>query len=240
MMIRAFGMMLAATLLFVASGPAAAQQAKCLAGKTKCVAKKGTGLLKCHTNAETPGKPADPNAGGCIDKVVGKFDGGIDPTKGCFEKLENQAGNDCQPPTGNSATLQGLVEDCDFDLEAVLTETSTTTSTTLATTTTLPPCQANVGGFCWALGAAGEDCDAACAPLGKTCGTGTVTYAGSSGTQAQCDAVLTALGQSATLLSAPCTDGYGCNVGSIGVHCSSPATTCGAATAGVQRACACE
>ena len=92
---RGFGMALAATLLLVASGPAAAQQAKCLAGKTKCIAKKGTGLLKCHTNAETPGKVPDPNAGGCVDKVVGKFDGGIDPTKGCFEKLENKNPNDC-------------------------------------------------------------------------------------------------------------------------------------------------
>ena len=88
---RVFGMVLAATLLLVTSGPVAAQQAKCLAGKTKCVAKKGTGLLKCHTNAETPGKPADPNAGGCVDKVVAKFDGGVDPTKGCFEKLENKS-----------------------------------------------------------------------------------------------------------------------------------------------------
>jgi hypothetical protein len=229
-------MVLAATLLLVTSGPVAAQQAKCLAGKTKCVAKKGTGLLKCHTNAESPGKPIDPNAGGCVDKVVGKFDGGIDPSKGCFEKLENKsgndcitfddtgtaeaavdscvaafveaidpgpvtqtkcgagkkkcvskllkgilkcrqlsqtpgkptdpntggcvdkavakynggidptkgcffklenkAGNDCGPPTGNSAALQTLVENCDDDLDALLTTPSTTTSTTPVPTTT--------------------------------------------------------------------------------------------------------
>jgi hypothetical protein len=231
---------LAAALLFVASGPVAAQQAKCLAGKTKCVAKKATGLLKCHTNAETPGKPVDPNAGGCVDKVVAKFDGGIDPSKGCFEKLENKptndcitfndtgsaevavdsscvaafveaidpapitqtkcgagkkkcvsklvkgllkcrqlsqtpgkptnanaggcvdkavakytggvdptkgcfyklenkAGNDCGPPTGNSATLQALVENCDEVLSDLLTATTSTTSTTLGTTTTTIP-----------------------------------------------------------------------------------------------------
>ena len=233
---RAFGMVLAATLVLAASGPVAAQQGKCLAGKTKCAAKKAGGLLKCHTLAETPGKPADPNAGGCTDKVVAKFDGGIDPSKGCFEKLEgksgndcltfddtgsgeaavdscvaafvqaidpgpvtqtkcgagkkkcvskllkgilkcrqasqtpgkptdpnaggcvdkavakytggidptkgcfykleNKAGNDCAPPTGNSVALQNLVEDCDDALEALLTETTTTTSTTLASTTT--------------------------------------------------------------------------------------------------------
>ena len=47
------------------------------AGKTKCMSKKGTGLIKCHQLAETPGKLADPNANGCVTKVVGKFDGGI-------------------------------------------------------------------------------------------------------------------------------------------------------------------
>jgi hypothetical protein len=235
-MIRSVVTVLVATVMLTAGGPAAAQQAKCLAGKTKCTAKKGTGLIKCHQLAETPGKPADPNANGCVDKVVGKFDGGVDPTKGCFEKLENKspndcitfddtaaaeaavdscvaafveaidpapitqtkcgagkkkcvskylkgllkceqlaqtpgkptdpnangcvdkavakytggvdptkgcfyklenkAGNDCGPPTGNSATLQGLVEDCVDDLVALLTATTTTTSTTLASTTT--------------------------------------------------------------------------------------------------------
>jgi hypothetical protein len=82
-------------LLLVWGGPASAQQAKCLAGKTKCMSKASTGLLKCEQLAETPGRPANPNAGGCQDKVTGKFDGGADPTKGCFEKLENKSGSDC-------------------------------------------------------------------------------------------------------------------------------------------------
>jgi hypothetical protein len=82
-------------LMLVWAGPASAQQAKCLAGKTKCMSKKATGLLKCETLAETPGKTADPNAGGCVTKVVAKFDGGVDATKGCFEKLENKNPNDC-------------------------------------------------------------------------------------------------------------------------------------------------
>src|SRR5262245_44731418 len=81
-----------AALLVVGGAPASAQQKKCLAGKTKCMAKKATGLLKCEQTAETPGKVADPN---CIIKVQGKFDGGLDQTKGCFEKLENKNPNDC-------------------------------------------------------------------------------------------------------------------------------------------------
>jgi hypothetical protein len=104
-------MVLAATLIFVAGGPAAAQQAKCLAGKSKCVSKKATGLLKCHTNAETPGKPADPNAGGCVTKVEDKFDGGVDPTKGCFEKLENKSGNDCVT-VDDTVAAEGAVDSC--------------------------------------------------------------------------------------------------------------------------------
>ena len=75
--------------------PAAAQQAKCLAGKTSCMAKKAAGLLKCEALAETPGKPADPNDKECVTKARTKFDGGLEATKGCFEKLENKNPNDC-------------------------------------------------------------------------------------------------------------------------------------------------
>ena len=56
------------------AAPASAQQAKCLAGKTKCVSTKAGGLLKCDETAETPGKPTDTTAG--VAKVTGKFDGG--------------------------------------------------------------------------------------------------------------------------------------------------------------------
>jgi hypothetical protein len=95
MIIRPVVIALVAALMLAGSGPASAQQAKCIAGKTKCLSKKATGLLKCEATAETPGKPADPDAGGCRTKVIGKFDGGAEPAKGCFEKLENKSGNDC-------------------------------------------------------------------------------------------------------------------------------------------------
>jgi len=71
-------------LPLASSGPASAQlQAKCLAGKTKCMSKKATGLLTCEETVETPGKSSDTTA--CRAKVVSKFDGGSDSTKGCFE-----------------------------------------------------------------------------------------------------------------------------------------------------------
>jgi hypothetical protein len=113
-------------------------QTKCGAGKKKCVSKLLKGLLKCRQLSQTPGKPTDPNTGGCVDKAVAKYTGGIDPTKGCFYKLENKSGNDCGPPTGNSATLQGLVEDCDDDLAALLTATTTTSTSTSTSTSTVP------------------------------------------------------------------------------------------------------
>ena len=106
-------------LMLVWSGPASAQQAKCLAGKTKCMSKKGTGLLKCEQLAETPGKVPDPNAGGCVTKVVGKFDGGVEPAKGCFEKLENKNPNDCITfdDTGSAETA---VDSCVADLVSTI------------------------------------------------------------------------------------------------------------------------
>ena len=116
--------------------PQPTTQTKCEAGKTKCVSKLLKGFLKCRQVSQTPGKPTDPNAGGCVDKAVAKYTGGLDPTKGCFYKLENKAGNDCQAPVGNSAAMMTQVEACDYELEFLFTETTTTTSTTLATTTT--------------------------------------------------------------------------------------------------------
>jgi hypothetical protein len=109
---------------------------KCDAGKKKCVSKYLKALLKCHQLAQTPGKSADPNAGGCVDKAVAKYTGGLDPTKGCFAKLEGKMPNDCQPPTGNSGTLKTLVENCVDDIVTLETNTTTTTTTVGSSTTT--------------------------------------------------------------------------------------------------------
>jgi len=57
----------------------------CSAGKVKCVGALFAGLFKCEIKAHKAGLPADPE---CIAKAVAKYDGGVNPTKGCFAKLE--------------------------------------------------------------------------------------------------------------------------------------------------------
>lgn len=58
-----------------------------------------------------------------------------------------------------------------------------------------PPCAgAPVGGYCWYASAPDQSCDAACATHGGCDLAGTRDYAGSGGTDAQCVAVLAALG----------------------------------------------
>jgi hypothetical protein len=102
--------------LLVAVGTASAQGVpgtaanKCLAGKTKCVSTKIAGLLKCRAKCQ-----ANPHACGqpltdCETKVIAKFDGGADPTKGCFAKLEAKA-DPSKPESvctniGDSATVE--------------------------------------------------------------------------------------------------------------------------------------
>src|SRR5262245_21388058 len=126
--------------------PPPMEQTKCGVGKKKCVAKKLKSILKCHQKAATPGKSPDPNADGCIDKATAKFDGGTDPAKGCFVKLESKSGNDCAPPTGNQATLERIVDSCAGDFVALIapvtpsTVPTTTSTTTSTTTTTTPTC----------------------------------------------------------------------------------------------------
>jgi len=98
------------TLLLLPAAPASAQQAKCLAGKTGCMAKKAAGLLKCEALAETPGKPADRNAKDCVTKVQTKF-GDVAPAKGCFGKLESKVLNDC-PTVDDTGAAETAVDAC--------------------------------------------------------------------------------------------------------------------------------
>ncbi|MCW5890909.1 MAG: hypothetical protein KIT14_10180 [bacterium] len=115
----------AALLLPVAAS--AQPQGKCVAGKTKCVANKFKGLLKCHQLAETPGKPTDPNAKDCVTKAKAKFDGGATPAKGCFEKLEGKTPNDCVT-FDDTAALEAAVDACVDQLVAAVDPPPTTQS----------------------------------------------------------------------------------------------------------------
>src|SRR5262249_58386678 len=77
---------------------AAGVQSKCLVARNKCVSKKVVSLLKCHQKAETPGKPADPDADMCRGKASDKFLG----ADGCFQKAA--AKGDCVPDSGAAIT----------------------------------------------------------------------------------------------------------------------------------------
>jgi hypothetical protein len=113
-------------------------QSKCGVSKKKCAAKKLKSILKCHLKAETPGKPNDPNFTGCLDKAKAKFDGGRDPTKGCFEKLENKSGNDCLPPLDNTAAVEGIIDNSCVGAFVTALETAPFTKITTGDIVTAP------------------------------------------------------------------------------------------------------
>jgi hypothetical protein len=102
-----------------------------------------------------------------------------------------------------------------------------------------------VGGYCWYLGAAGESCDAVCSSHGSCDLAGTRDYIGSGGTLANCQSIATALGLSGTAANGESSDqGYGCSaISALGfaiiARIPSPATSCGASSASMQRICAC-
>ncbi len=77
----------------------------CSSKKKDCVAKKTTCLLKCHTKAEQTGLAVDP---GCTQKCMDKFDGGDDPAKGCFARLE--ARDDNCLTFGDTTALEAKVD----------------------------------------------------------------------------------------------------------------------------------
>jgi hypothetical protein len=95
----------------VGSDAGAVVQSKCLVGKNKCVSKRADALLVCEEKAQKPGKPSDPNDGGCVDKAIRNFDGGDKPEKGCFENLEDKKQSDCVT-FDDTARAAALVDSC--------------------------------------------------------------------------------------------------------------------------------
>jgi hypothetical protein len=105
---------LGALVALTVAKPSLATLNACAAGKKQCVAKKTLGLLKCHQLAEKGGLDPvnDPKVLACLQKVVAKFDGGSDPTKGCFAKLEAKFPGGCLTTTDTAAlesTVDGFV-----------------------------------------------------------------------------------------------------------------------------------
>ena len=98
---------------------------------------------------------------------------------------------------------------------------------------------ASVGGACWFLGAAGANCDTACGT--KLVDAATQSFAGSSGTNTNCQSVLSALGAATTPFVASFSSGLGCffHIG-VGASRDTATTLNGVTLANVQRACACD
>ena len=100
-----------ALVTFTFATPSHATLNACAAGKKKCVSKKTAGLLKCHQLAEKKGLDpvSDPKVLDCLQKVVIKFEGGADPSKGCFTKLEAKFPGGCLT-TADTAALENTVD----------------------------------------------------------------------------------------------------------------------------------
>lgn len=98
-----------------------------------------------------------------------------------------------------------------------------------------------VGGYCWYYGTSGGSCTTACSTHGGY-NSATQTYAGDLGSDANCNAVIIALGKgSANPGAVSSTQGVGCIIyfGMTYGRYSGAATTAAASGSSIQRACAC-
>jgi hypothetical protein len=84
----------------------------CSSAKQACVAKKTAALLKCHSKNSKPPAGLDPaKFATCKQKAKDKFDGGANPAKGCFAKLEAKYGVGGCLTSGDVAALEAQVDD---------------------------------------------------------------------------------------------------------------------------------
>ena len=117
----------------------------CSAAKKKCVAKKAAALLKCHSKNEKPPTGLTPaQFAACIQKANDKFDGGADPTKGCFAKLEIKFSGGCltiNDTVALEAKVDAFVDDvvCELDAGSGTCPATPTPAATPTPTPTLPP-----------------------------------------------------------------------------------------------------
>ena len=124
------------------------------------------------------------------------------------------------------------------------TTTSTSSTSTSSTTSTTSPCSALVGGFCWYLGASAEDCNTACGNQGRVYDSATASYAGTGGSNENCQAVLNALldPDPGFLGAGSCGAGIGCSVHGTGIggRCTDIPTNATDSGVNIRRACACQ
>jgi hypothetical protein len=93
----------------------------CSVGKNKCVSKKATALLACHSKNEKPPVGLAPEKFvACLQKARDQFDGGTTPSQGCFAKLETKY-PDCLTTLDTPAletTVDGFVDEVLCQLDA--------------------------------------------------------------------------------------------------------------------------
>ena len=84
----------------------------CSSAKQACVAKKTAALLKCHSKNSKPPQGLDAaKFAACKQKAKDKFDGGANPAKGCFAKLEAKYGVGGCLTSGDVAALETQVDE---------------------------------------------------------------------------------------------------------------------------------
>ncbi len=108
------------------------------------------------------------------------------------------------------------------------------------TASSCPNSGASVGGYCWYAGALGQSCTTVCSGLSLVYNAATLSYAGSSGSDANCLSVLNALSLGAAAVSTQ-FDARGCQASNANVRKRGTlSTTAGASNATWARACSCE
>lgn len=160
--------------------PADATLNACAAAKKLCVAKKAAALLKCHSKNEKPPAGLDPvKFAACVQKAQEKFDGGTNPFKGCFAKLEAKFGPANCLTSGDTAALETMTDNwvdavvCALDpAGGTCPATPTPSSTSTPAPTSTPACFAN-----------GQACATASQCCSLACNMGTCVPSCSNGIQ---------------------------------------------------------
>jgi hypothetical protein len=208
---------------------AAKFQNKWAAAEDKAVARGGA----CETTSDqaTVQDAIDDHVACTVDALAGGAacvtcgDGIVDPEEDC--DFGDLGGATCSSATSGTAEMGELecAAGCSFDTSGCFS---------CASVGGVP-----VGGFCWFLGASAASCLNTCVAEGLAYNAATLSHAGSGGSDANCDAVLLALGYAGAPVTTTSSSGFGCAISSgSGVRDTAP-TTSAATGSGVQRACAC-
>lgn len=209
---------------------------KCDAGKQVCVGKYVAAILGCYSKAAKAVKTSgavDNAAGGCTDKALQKL---VDPAKGCLAKAAAQDG--CSNAGTQESVLSPIAEIFTLARACALDPANPGCGAPPE------PCQQTDGGFCWFIAQNAVSCDDVCAQKNRTYDAATASYAGSGGTDENCQGLMTDFGFGPVSFSGDCPlPGLGCGYFAsleAPVRCVTPATTSDASIANFYRVCACQ